>query len=104
MSQVANIIDIFLDRIGFRKFYLVDTYEISIYWKNKNYKEKITFFLLENKNHKRYYKVHEYGYCKIFKMHKKYLSRVQKWMYGMDLKNNPATTNVIKDNVIPFKR
>lgn len=117
MNKPANIFDRFFHYIGLRNYWLIGTHVREIKWVDlDNLNEKITFYLFEDTKGKRFYKVHDYGFCEIGEQYKQYLGPIIAWTNGhsleyleyckeYDLKKNEERMKANrKDNIIPFER
>lgn len=100
INKPANIFDRLLHFLGLRKYWLVGIHEREIKWIDlERLEEKITFYLFEDTKGKRFYKVHDYGFCRLRNKYIKYLGPIIAWMNGhhfdyiqyskdMDINNN----------------
>lgn len=78
---------------------LYATYHQPIQWEDCNgLQETITYYLWIDEQGNRDYTVHEYGYCKIYNEHEKYLAGIITWKHGGPL---PPYARLLKqDNVL----
>lgn len=72
---------------------LVAVYETTVHWRDINVRETITFYLKVDGGGRRSYNFHQYGYCDIYNIRKKYEGAVLTWVYGGDF---PPGSKLVK--------